>query len=134
MQKRFEPISGRVEEIVEYIMDVPELPADEGIKFKVRLCAEEAVVNIVDYAYPDDRDGFIDVRTETADGYFILTLRDGGTPFDPLANPDPDITLSADERKIGGLGIFLCKQMMDEVSYSYADGCNILTMMIKNPF
>lgn len=134
MQKRFEPISGKVEEIVEYIMDVPELPADEGIKFKVRLCAEEAVVNIVDYAYPDCRDGFIDVGTETADGCFILTLRDGGTPFDPLANPDPDITLSADERKIGGLGIFLCKQMMDEVSYSYLDGCNILTMKIKNPF
>ena len=58
----------------------------------------------------------------------IITLRDAGKPFDPLAKEDPDITLSAEERKIGGLGIFLCKKLMDSVRYEYKDGCNIFTM------
>jgi anti-sigma regulatory factor (Ser/Thr protein kinase) len=57
-----------------------------------------------------------------------IELRDAGKPFNPLDNPDPDITLGAEERQIGGLGIFLCKKMMDEVSYRYTDGCNVLTM------
>lgn len=131
MQKRFEPIEGRTAEIVDYIMSVPELPSDDGVQFKLRLCSEEAVVNVVDYAYPCGN-GFLEVGTSVESGSFVLTLKDGGIPFDPLANPDPDITLAADERQIGGLGIFLCKQMMDEVGYSYKDGCNILTMRIKN--
>lgn len=130
MQKRFEPIAGQCGTIVEHIMAVPEMPDDPGIQFKVRLCSEEAVANVVDYAYGDG-DGFLEVTTDVADGSFIITLKDAGMPFDPLKNPDPDITLSADERKIGGLGIFLCKQMMDEVHYAYCGGCNVLTMKIK---
>ena len=111
-------------------MNVPEMPSDDGLQFKLRLCSEEAVVNVVDYAYPEG-DGYLEVETGVSDGYFVVTLRDGGIPFDPLANPDPDITLAADERSIGGLGIFLCKQMMDEVGYEYQDGCNILTLKLK---
>lgn len=55
-------------------------------------------------------------------------MTDSGIPFDPLAKPDPDITLSAEERQIGGLGIFMMKMTMDDVSYVYKDGQNILTM------
>ena len=63
----------------------------------------------------------------------MLTIKviDKGVPFNPLEAPEPDITLTAEEREIGGLGIFLCKKMMDEVSYAYDDGCNILTMQKK---
>lgn len=130
MQKRFEPIKDRAYEILDFIMGVPEIPSDEGVQFKVRLCSEEAVANIVEYAYQDGN-GFLEVSTASEDGSFVITLKDGGIPFDPLANPEPDITLSAEERQIGGLGIFLCKQMMDEVGYAYQDGCNVLTMKIN---
>lgn len=130
MQKRFEPITDRTEEILDYIMGVPEIPDDMGVQFKIRLCSEEAVTNIVYYAYSEGN-GFLDVVTKAEDGCFSITLIDAGIPFDPLANPDPDLTLSAEERQIGGLGIFLCKQMMDEVSYAYKEGCNVLTMKIK---
>ena len=63
----------------------------------------------------------------------ILTieLRDAGVPFNPLEVPDPDITLPANEREIGGLGIYLCKKMMDSIDYHYVDGNNVLTMMKK---
>lgn len=130
MQKRFEPITDQCGTIVDYIMAVPEMPDDPGIQFKVRLCSEEAVANVVDYAYEGGM-GFLEVSTEVSCGFFIISLKDAGHPFDPLKNPDPDITLSAEERQIGGLGIFLCKQMMDEVHYAFADGCNLLTMKIK---
>jgi anti-sigma regulatory factor (Ser/Thr protein kinase) len=58
-------------------------------------------------------------------------MRDKGTPFDPLKKPDPDITLSAEEREIGGLGIFITKKTMDTVSYAYENGENVLTMIKK---
>ena len=58
-------------------------------------------------------------------------MKDGGIPFNPLEKPDPDVTLSAEERKIGGLGIYMMKKTMDEVSYAYEKGENILTMVKK---
>ncbi|MGN0381691.1 MAG: ATP-binding protein [Suilimivivens sp.] len=61
----------------------------------------------------------------------LFRFTDQGIPFDPLAKPDPDVTLNAKEREIGGLGIYMMKKMMDEVSYSYEHGHNILTMKKK---
>ena len=58
-------------------------------------------------------------------------MRDSGVPFDPLKKPDPDITLSAEEREIGGLGIFITKKTMDTVTYAYENGENVLTMIKK---
>ena len=130
MKLRFEPVTDKADIILESIMNAPEIPEDPGLQFKIRLCSEEAVVNVVNYAY-EGGNGFLDIETEAAEGWFILKLKDAGTPFDPLSAPEPDITLAADEREIGGLGIFLCKQMMDEVHYAYEGGCNILTMKIK---
>ena len=60
-----------------------------------------------------------------------IVLRDAGVPFNPLERPDPDVTLSAEDREIGGLGIFLCKQLMDHIEYKYEDGCNVLIMRKK---
>lgn len=59
----------------------------------------------------------------------MLTLKDHGTPYNPLEKEDPDITLSAEERDIGGLGIFMVKNLMDEVTYDYIDEENILTLI-----
>ncbi|MBP5710486.1 MAG: ATP-binding protein [Bacteroidales bacterium] len=128
MKKTFVPIKDKCGEIVEFIMSTPEMPAQEDLLFKIRLSVEEVVENVVQYAYANG-DGFLGVETEIdGNGLLTITLTDAGKPFDPLAKDDPDITLSAEERQIGGLGIFLTKQMMDEVRYKYENGCNILTL------
>lgn len=110
-------------------MGSPDIPDDENLRFKVRLSIEEAVENVVQYAYEGGL-GWIEVGTELDASGLQLTveLRDAGVPFNPLETPDPDITLSAEERKVGGLGIFLCKQLMDNVRYNYENHCNVLTM------
>jgi len=127
---KFEPIKERCAEIVEKLMSASEMPEDDELLFKIRLCVEEVVENIVSYAYKRG-DGWLEAQTDKIDGSLVVTLRDAGTPFNPLDTPEPDITLSAEERQIGGLGIFLCKKMMDSVRYKYENGCNILTLSIK---
>lgn len=129
MTKRFEPILNKCGEIVDYIMSSPDIPADENVQFKIRLSVEEAVENVVRYAY-DGGVGWIEVSTALTCGgvELVIELKDAGVPFNPLDKPDPDITLSAEDRQVGGLGIFICKKMMDEVIYNYVDGCNVLTM------
>jgi len=129
MKKRFNPIKDKSSEIIEYLMASPDMPKDEALEFKIRLSVEEAVENVVRYAY-EGGIGWLEAGTSLSNDGLTLTieLRDAGTPFNPLDKPDPDITLGAEERNIGGLGIFLCKQMMDSIEYRYEEGCNILRM------
>lgn len=132
MKKRFEPIIDKCGEIIDYLMSSPDIPKDEALQFKIRLSIEEAVENVVRYAY-DGGLGWIEVGTELDDQGVMLTilLRDAGVPFNPLEKPDPDVSLPVEDREIGGLGIFLCKKLMDRIEYKYEDGCNILTMIKK---
>ena len=129
MKKLFNPIKDKSGEIIECLMSSPDMPTDEDLRFKIRLSIEETVENVVQYAYKDSI-GWMEVETNLDDKALMLTvtLKDAGKPFNPLEMPDPDISSSVEERKIGGLGIYLCKQLMDEVLYRYEDGCNILTM------
>ena len=73
----------------------------------------------------------LSIGFNVADRTFTFRMTDKGTPFDPLQKPDPDITLSAEEREIGGLGIFITKKTMDSVTYAYENGENVLTMIKK---
>lgn len=132
MKKRFNPIKDKSSEIIEYLMSSPDIPDDEALKFKLRLSIEEAVENVVRYAY-DGGIGWLEVGTSLDHDSLILTieLRDAGVPFNPLEREDPDVSLPAEEREIGGLGIFLCKKMMDTIDYRYEDGNNVLTMTKK---
>ena len=132
MKKRFNPIKDKSSEIIEFLMASPDMPTDETLCFKIRLSVEEAVENVVRYAY-EGGIGWLEAGTSLDKDSLVLTieLRDAGVPFNPLEHEDPDITLSAAEREVGGLGIFLCKQMMDSLSYRYEDGNNILTMTKK---
>ena len=109
MKKRFNPIKDKSSEIIEFLMSSPDIPDDEVLQFKLRLSIEEAVENVVRYAY-DGGIGWLEAGTSLDEDSLVLTieLRDAGIPFNPLEKEDPDVTLSADERKIGGLGIFLC--------------------------
>ena len=94
---------------------------------QMRMALEELYVNVTLYAYPS-KDGWAEIRGSVENGTATFRLIDGGTPFDPLAKPDPDTLLSGEEREIGGLGIFMVKTMVDEVEYEYRDGCNRLTL------
>ncbi|MCR5710146.1 MAG: ATP-binding protein [Bacteroidales bacterium] len=132
MKKRFEPIIDKCGEIIDYLMSSPDIPQDEALQFKIRLSIEEAVENVVRYAYEGGL-GWLEVGTELDPEGVMLTiiLKDAGIPFNPLEKEDPDVTLSAEDREIGGLGIFLCKQLMDHIEYKYEDGCNVLIMKKK---
>ena len=96
-------------------------------QMQIELALEEMFVNIANYAY-EGKPGKADIIFSCNDGVAEITLSDSGKPYDPLKKADPDITLSAEERKIGGLGIFLVKKNMDSVTYKYEDGKNIFTM------
>ena len=129
IKKRFNPITDRSSEIVAFLMSSPDMPQDADLRFKIELSIEEAVENVVQYAY-EGGIGWLEAGTSLDDESLILTieLRDAGVPFNPLEKEDPDITLGADERPVGGLGIYLCKSMMDRINYRYEDGNNILIM------
>ena len=129
IKKRFNPITDRSSEIVSFLMSSPDMPTDPDLRFKIELSVEEAVDNVVQYAY-EGGIGWLEAGTSLDDKSLVLTieLRDAGVPFNPLEKDDPDITLSAKERPVGGLGIYLCKQMMDSISYRYEDGNNVLVM------
>ena len=99
---------------------------------QISLVAEEVFVNIAHYAYPGTEGNAV-IGVQISGQPPVLTLRfaDRGIPFDPLARPEADITLSAEERPIGGLGIFLTRKIMDEATYAYEEGQNILTLRKK---
>ena len=99
---------------------------------QIDMALDELFNNIASYAYPAGS-GTVDVRFEAdpADRTVSVTLTDRGIPFDPLAKQDPDITLPAEQRQIGGLGIFLVKKTMDEVLYRREKDQNILTIRKK---
>ena len=125
----FQPIKGRAKEILQAILQTPEVTSCSRKDMMVfRLVCEELVVNIASYAYPDDAEGYIDVKIEKTDHRIVFCFRDGGVPFNPLEHKMPDTSQSWEQRGIGGLGIFLVLKKMDEVSYAYVDNENVLTI------
>lgn len=107
---------------------------DCPMKSSIAICVavEEIFVNIASYAYPDgDGNTTLSFGFDEKERLMTLVIKDNGVPFNPLERAEPDITLSADEREIGGLGIFITKKTMDTVSYTYENGENILTMTKK---
>lgn len=97
--------------------------------FRIHLALEEACSNIIRYAYPGETGKTFRLDVETDDSSILFTLTDDGIPFNPLLNaPAVDTTLSAEERVIGGLGIFLLKNVMHEMNYERRGKFNILTM------
>ncbi|MBO7364363.1 MAG: anti-sigma factor antagonist [Lachnospiraceae bacterium] len=116
-----------VQAFVEERLERARCPAKD--RMKICLAVEEIFINIAHYAYAPDK-GKAVVRVEVSGDPVSVTITfvDHGIPYDPLAKTDPDILLDAEAREIGGLGIFLTKKIMDDVSYTYRDGQNILTL------
>ena len=104
------------------------------MKVQMAICVaiEEVFVNVAHYAYGDgEGDMTLGIGFEEESRTITFRMTDKGVPFDPLKKPDPDITLSAEDRDIGGLGIFITKKTMDSIEYAYENGENILTMTKK---
>ena len=111
-----------IEELGEELNLTPELV------FNLNLVLEEAVSNVILYAYPKEERQEIVLTAKISDKSLIFVLTDSGKEFDPTQVPDADVTLSAEEREIGGLGIFLIRQIMNKVEYQRIEGKNVLTL------
>ena len=97
------------------------------VQMQIDVAVEELFVNIAQYAYDSDT-GMVTIQVEIQEEPLavMITFIDNGVPYNPLAKEDPDITLAAEERQIGGLGIYMVKKTMDDITYEYKDGQNIL--------
>ena len=105
-----------------------ELNLTPDLVFNLNLVLEEAVSNVILYAYPKEEHQTISLIARKKDNQLIFVLTDSGKEFDPTQAPDADITLSAEDRPIGGLGIFLIRQIMNTVEYRRIEGKNVLTL------
>ena len=108
------------------------LDCDPKVKRQIKLCVEELFVNIAHYAY-DPGTGFAEISIETVPGTggrpkMVISFADNGRPYDPFAMPDPDIEADLDDRRIGGLGVYLVRTTMDSVNYKHEHGQNITTI------
>ncbi len=104
---------------------------EESLIKKIRLAVEEAVVNVIDYAYPVNTQGNITIQVTAEEEILRFVITDNGVAFDPTATKQADTTLSAMDRPIGGLGLLLVRQLMDSINYERTEGKNILTLKKK---
>ena len=120
-------------QVLQFVNDELEMAGcSAGSQMKINLAVEEVFVNIASYAYfPDKGEASIQVEVAEEPVTVKITFMDHGVPYDPLAKQDPDINLPIEDREVGGLGIFLTKKTMDDVTYEYKDGQNILRLMKK---
>ena len=125
-------LRNEIEEISKLALFIEELGDELGLSpelvFNLNLVLEEAVSNVILYAYPKEEHEIITLTSKMTGNQLIFILTDAGKEFDPTQIPDADITLSAEERSIGGLGIFLIRQIMNTVEYQRIDGKNVLTL------
>ncbi len=130
-------IPAKIENLDQVITFVDNFLEEHNCSMKVQtqmdIAVEEIYVNIAHYAYETEGGGNAEIRLENAEFQgeeaVSVTFLDSGIPYDPLAKPDPDITLSVEERPIGGLGIYMVKKSMDAMRYERKDGQNILTLI-----
>lgn len=119
-----------IPEVIDFVnRELESLDCSVKTQAQIDIAIDELYSNIANYGC-DENSGEVTVliETETDPRTVTITFVDNGRPFDPLSRPDPDVTLSAKERKIGGLGIYMVKKSMDDVRYVYRDGKNILTI------
>ena len=121
----FQPIQGKALDIIETIIKHEEVASSDDLYRKLYVVVEEIVLNIVDYSNSD----YLDVDIIRDEKSIVLCFHDSGVPYNPLKKDPPDFSIPLEEREIGGLGIFMVKEYMDEVEYEHAGGENILTVM-----
>lgn len=119
-----------IETVTDFVNEQLEtLDCPMKVQMQIDIAIDELFGNIAHYAYnPDVGDATVRVEVTEEPLAVVITFIDKGVPYDPLAKADPNIALSAEEREIGGLGIFMVKKTMDGITYEYKDGQNILTI------
>ena len=118
-----------VEALGPFVKQIAEqLGIEKSLAGKLRLALEEAVVNVMEYAYPKGTKGEVNVRATSNGNRLKFIITDSGVSFDPTEVEAADTTLSAEERPVGGLGILLVRELMDSINYERIDGKNILTL------
>jgi serine/threonine-protein kinase RsbW len=127
-------LPAKLENLGKWMHAVSECAREQGFDQKkigkIELALEEALVNICNYSYPQ-KPGNAQISCKQNNSRFIIEIIDSGIPFDMTSLPLPDLPSSVEERKIGGLGIFLIKKMVDEVRYRREGSLNILSLIIK---
>lgn len=119
-----------IEAVTDFVnQQLEELACPMKAQMQINIAIDELFSNIAHYSYNPEI-GQATVRVEVMENPLAvsITFIDNGVPFDPLSKEDPDLTLSAEERQIGGLGIYMVKESMDEITYEYKDGQNILSI------
>ena len=119
-----------IEKVTGFVsQELEKLDCPMKAELQIAVAIDELFGNIAHYAYnPDVGDATVRVEVTEEPLAVVISFIDKGVPYDPLAKADPNITLSAEEREIGGLGIFMVKKTMDDITYEYKDGQNILTI------
>lgn len=125
-----EALTENIDVVTDFVNEqLEELDCPMKIQTQLDIAVDELFSNIAHYAYnPETGPATVQVEVTENPLSVIITFIDQGVPYDPLAKSDPDTTLSAEDRQIGGLGIYMVKKTMDDISYEYKDGRNILTI------
>lgn len=117
-----------LEKVLNFVNDIlEEHNCPMYVQLELDIAVEELFVNIAHYAYTPGI-GQATIQVSVKDNYITIGFQDSGIPYNPWEKKDPDITLSLEERQIGGLGIYMVKNSMDEVSYAYENGKNVVTI------
>ena len=128
----FQPIQGKNVDIINAILHHKELASvDEVLYRKLNVVVDELVTNIVNYAYPNGENDYLDVEILHGEKFVTIRFHDGGIPFNPLEKVPPDTTLPMSQRPIGGLGLLLVVKKVDTIAYEYIDSENVLTISFK---
>jgi serine/threonine-protein kinase RsbW len=123
-----------LENLERLIESVSDCAREQGFDQKrilgIQLATEEALVNISNYSYPE-KAGEVEINCKLEKDRFVIEITDSGVPFDMTSLPDPDITADIDDRKVGGLGVFLMKKVMERITYRREENRNILRLAIS---
>jgi anti-sigma regulatory factor (Ser/Thr protein kinase) len=121
-----------LDRVIEFVDEnLRELSCADKIRMKLELATEEIFVNIANYAYDETGEAYIGIEPIDDKKSVKIIFKDSGKQYNPLLKTEPDVSLPAEKRKIGGLGILLVKKIADDISYEYVDGSNILTVIKK---
>jgi len=125
-------LKNRIDElkhVAQFIEEIgKELGLDMELQMNLNLVLEEMVSNVIFYAYPEGTEATIELATESDGKVLTFLLSDQGQEFDPTQKDDPDLDINPAERKLGGMGIYIVKNIMDHVTYQRLEGRNLLTM------
>lgn len=123
----------QIEKLLPWLEELrKEFQLDQTDMFRINVALDETMSNVIAYAWPHEDNKVFTLEAIKVDGGADFILTDTGVEFNPLEVKDPDITLQAENRQIGGLGIYMTKQMMEHISYMRKDGKNILTMKYRS--